>query len=146
LPKYIPIIVEGIDADPTTGSFSGLIDLLEFHWGVGGIRASFAIMGRPDAVLHVSFEDQCIVRLLDDTALSTEDEDSPSEGLVPNHFAYLVEGALFFRVQSELFKVTHPPCAHYRVLTGWTCLDVVTAAEPHFTIVHPSESPLLDEC
>lgn len=134
MPKYIPIVVEGVGADPTSGAFSGLIDLLEFRWGVGGIKASFTIIGKPEAVLQVSFEDQCIVRLLDDTALSTEDEDSPTEGLLPNHFAYRVEGALFFRVQSELFKATHPPCAHYRLLTGWTCLDVVTAAEPRFTI------------
>jgi hypothetical protein len=106
-----------------------------YHWEVRGIRARFAIIGRPHAALEVSFEDQCIVRLLDDTALSAEDDDSPNEGLVADNFAYRVGGALFFRVQSELFKRMHEPCAHYRLLTGWTCLDVVTSAAPCFKIV-----------
>jgi hypothetical protein len=135
LPKYFPIIVEGFRSEPSTGPFAGLSDLLDFHWEFGGVKARFGIVGRPDAELEVTFGDQCIVRLLDDTALSTEDDDSPDEGIVAGHFAYRVEGALFFRVQSELFKRTHEPVAHYRLLTGWTCLDVVTAAAPSFKIV-----------
>jgi hypothetical protein len=99
------------------------------------VKATFIIPERPDAALEASFEGDCIVRLADEMPLSTELEDSPTEGLVAEHFAYRVEDALFFRVQSETFKVIHSPCAHYRFITGWTCMDVVTDAEPRFTTV-----------
>jgi len=119
--------------------------MLDFHWGVRAVRATFLIPGRPTEALEVSFEDQCIVRLVDEMPLSTEADESPSEGLIPNHFAYRVEGALFFRMQSEAFKenakVGSGSCEHYRFITGWTCLDVVTGAQPRFTVVaRPADS------
>jgi hypothetical protein len=88
-----------------------------------------------NTALEVSFAGECIVRILDEMPLSSEADDSPSEGLVPDHFAYRVEGALFFRVQSEAFRLVHKTCAHYRLITGSTCLDVVTSATPEFTVV-----------
>src|SRR5271165_6585266 len=110
--------------------------MLDFHWGVSAVSATFLIPGKSNEALEVSFAAQCIVRIVDEMPLSTEEDDSPNEGLVPDHFAYRVEDALFFRVQSEAFKetvkVAGGPCRHYRLITGWTCLDVVTTAEPRF--------------
>ena len=132
MPKFFPIAIEpDIEAAQS--------DLLEFHWNISAIRATFMIPQRPDHALEVSFADQCIVRLVDEMPLSTEVDDSSNEGAVSNHFAYRVEGALFFRAQSEAFKTVvklrHGSCKHYRFVTGWTCLDVVTGAEPCFTVV-----------
>ena len=132
MPKYIPLEIEpDIKASQS--------DLLDFQWNVQAVRATFIIPDRSDEALEVSFKGQCIVRLVDEMPLSTEVDDSPNEGLVPEHLAYRVEGALFFRVQSEFFKAIvetrHTSCAHYRFITGWTCLDVVTGAEPSFAVV-----------
>ena len=127
MPKYLPLEIE-----PTIKA--SLSDLLDFHWGVAAVRASF-LMADPNKALEISFDGQCIVRLVDEMALSTEEDDSPNEGLVSDHFAYGVEGALFYRVQSEAFKTVYKNCAHYRFITGWTCLDIVTSAEPHFKVI-----------
>jgi hypothetical protein len=131
LPKYIPLVIE-----PELKA--GLSDLLELHWDVKGIRATF-LMPDANTALEVSFAGQCVVRILDEMPLSTEADDSPNEGLVPDRFAYHVEGALFFRMQSDAFKetvkVTRGSCNHYRFITGGTCLDVVTGAEPSFAVV-----------
>ena len=130
MPKYIPLVVE-------PDIRSSLSNLLDFRWEPNAVRATFIIPGEPDAVLEVSFASPCIVRILDEMPLLTEIDDSPKEGLVPDHFAYRVEGALFFRVQSEAFKGMFKArtCSHYRFITGWGCLDVVTGAEPQFKVV-----------
>jgi hypothetical protein len=128
LPRYIPLAIK-----PKIKS--SISDLLDFEWEVQSIWATFIIPENQHAALEVSFAGQCIVRLVDEMPLSTEDDDSANEGLVADHFAYRVEGALFFRVQSEIFKHTHEACAHYRFITGWTCMDVVTNAKPCFRVV-----------
>ena len=128
MPKYIPL-----DVEPKIKASES--DMLDFNWQVMSIRASFIIPDRLDEALEVSFNGQCIVRLVDEMPLFTEIDDSPDEGVVPYHFAYRVEGALFFRVQSEAFKTVNENCAHYRFITGWTCLDVVTSSEPRFAVV-----------
>jgi hypothetical protein len=43
-----------------------------------------------ERALRVTFNEPCIIRILDEMALGTE-KDGPTEGLVPNHFAYRVE-------------------------------------------------------
>jgi hypothetical protein len=128
LPKYIPFAIE-------PNIKSSISDLLDFEWNVQSIRATFIIPENLHVALEVSFAGQCIVRLVDETPLSTEDDDSANEGLVADHFAYRVEGALFFRVQSDIFKHIHEPCAHYRFITGWTCMDVATNVKPCFRVV-----------
>jgi hypothetical protein len=45
-----------------------------------------------------------IVRILDEMPLSIETDPSASQGLVPNHFAYRVEGAPFSVSQSEAWQ------------------------------------------
>jgi len=86
-------------------------------------------------LLRISLDQRCIVRLLDEMALSTEEDDTPNHGLVSEHFAYRVEGAAFARTQSDAWKVACGQVVHYRFVTGWACLDVLTAATPSFAVV-----------
>lgn len=109
--------------------------MLDFRWTLGTTQATFVIPDNSDQVLQVSFSKQCIVRILDEMPLSTEADDSANAGLVPEHFAYRVEGALFFRTQSEAWKLCIGTPVHYRFITGGTCLDVVTGVEPSFALV-----------
>nr|AWM10898.1 hypothetical protein CIT39_01665 [Bradyrhizobium symbiodeficiens] len=62
--------------------------------------------------------------------LSTENLNTPSEGLVAEHFAYLVEDSRFWKSQSEALKLVHSNARHYRFVTGWTCLDVISDEKP----------------
>lgn len=86
-------------------------------------------------LLRVSFNKPCIVRILDEMPLSTEEDDTPNEGLVPEHFAYWLEGAAFARVQSSVWKDVLGPVTHYQFVTGCACMDVLTAATPTFAVV-----------
>ncbi|MBL8569854.1 MAG: hypothetical protein JNK84_12335 [Phreatobacter sp.] len=128
MPKYQPFDV-GV---PIQASDS---DLVGFQWETRGIRADFIIPHDEFHLLRISFDRQCIVRILDEMPLSTEDDVTPNEGLVSEHFAYRMEGALFARVQSELFKAGLGEKTHYRFITGWACLDVLTSASPSFSII-----------
>ena len=85
-------------------------------------------------MLSVRFNRHCIVRILDEMAVSTESDDTPAEGLVPEHFAYRVHQAAFSRMQSEAWKSGQETLAHYRFITGWACLDVLSAAYPTFEL------------
>ena len=67
--------------------------------------------------------------------LSTEEDDTTNEGLVSEHFAYRLEGAAFARLQSGAWKEVNAPVTHYQFVTGWACLDVLTAATPVFAVV-----------
>lgn len=88
VPRYEPIDA-GI---PLRASAS---DLVAFRWETNGITADFLLPDDDAHVLRVSFDQPCIVRLLDEMPLSTEDDDTPNEGRVSEHFAYCVEGARF---------------------------------------------------
>jgi hypothetical protein len=54
---------------------------------------------------------------------------------VPEHFAYRVHGSSFFDSQSQAWKVAAGGVAHYRFVTGWACLDVVSSGHPMFETV-----------
>ena len=110
-------------------------DLVAFRWSTSGITADFAIPADHSRVLRVSFDRQCIVRLLDEMPLSTDDADWPDEGRVVDHFAYRVEGATFAQTQSSTWKEAFGPVAHYQFVTGWGCMDVLTSSEPSFAVV-----------
>lgn len=110
-------------------------DLLTFAWKTNGIVADFILPGDEAHALRVSFDRLCIVRLLDEMPLSTEDDDTPSEGLLPEYFAYRVEGARFARIQSDAWKESYKPVSHYRFVTGWGCMDVVSGGVPVFSLV-----------
>ncbi|MBA9071484.1 hypothetical protein FHR71_005264 [Methylobacterium sp. RAS18] len=114
--------------------------MLAIQWKTAGIIADFILPGSATQALRVSFERQCIVRLLDEMPLSTEEDDTPNEGLVPGHFAYRVEGARFARMQSEAWKEVNKPVSHYLFVTGWGCLDVVSSGKPTFSLVDRSEN------
>ncbi len=89
-------------------------------------------------LLRVSFDQPCIIRLLDEMPLSTEEDDTPNDGLVSEHFAYRVEGAAFARLQSSAWKEVSGPVTLYRFVTGWACMDVLSASFPLFTVVKRS--------
>lgn len=111
-------------------------DLRELRWTDDAVVADFIIPGDEHHVLRVLFKNHSvIVRILDEMPLSTESESTPKEGLVSNHFAYRVEGSTFETTQSETWKFTQHPATHYRFVTGWTCLNVLSAKEPTFKVV-----------
>ena len=85
--------------------------------------------------LRVAFRGDCIVRILDEFALSTEDDGGAEEGLVSNNFAYLVEGSKFFEAQSEAWKLAFPSVKHYRLITGNGCMDVLSSHSPTYGLV-----------
>jgi len=128
MPKYQPISVPV----PIKASKS---DLVDFLWGYEGISADFIIPSDDGHLLRVEFNKPCIVRLLDEMPLSTEDDDTPNDGLVSENFAYSVLGATFSRTQSPAWKTVFTSVAHYRFITGWGCMDVLSSAAPSFTLV-----------
>lgn len=128
LPKYNPIDI-GV---PLQASQS---DLVSFEWSTNSITADFILPDDDAHLLRVSFDKQCIVRILDEMPLSTEENETPSEGLVSEHFAYWLEGAAFARLQSSAWKEVSEPVTHYQFVTGWACMDVLTAATPAFAVV-----------
>jgi len=109
-------------------------DMLEFHWTSRGVIADFVIPSDPTQALRVTFDKQCIVRLLDEMPLSTESDQEPNQGQVAEHFAYRVEKSAFEAAQSEAWKFGFRPVSHWRFITGWTCLDVLSGASPLFSI------------
>ena len=118
---------------------ASLSDLMDLKWGPNGIVADFHDPDDATHLLRVSFDRPCIIRLLDEMPLSTE-EDGPVTGLVREHLAYRVEGSGFARMQSEAWKMVFDPVTHFRFVTGWTCMDVLSVAEPVFQLVRDAAS------
>jgi hypothetical protein len=108
-------------------------DMRSLSWRGRAIVADFDIP-ESDRVLRVQFDRVHVLRVLDEMPLSTEHEPSPSVGLISNHFAYRVEGALFWASQSQALYDTAPNAKHYRFITGWTCLDVIADTPPTLTV------------
>ena len=128
MPTYNPIDI-GV---PLQASRS---DLASFEWSTNGITADFILPDDDAHLLRVSFDRPCIIRILDEMPLSTEENDTPNEGLVSEHFAYRLDGATFARLQSSAWKEASGPVTHYQFVTGWACMDVLTAAIPAFAVV-----------
>lgn len=110
-------------------------NLVAFQWQVNGIVADFVIPSDDAHVLRIVFDQECIVRILDEMPLSTEAGSVSSRGLVPNHFAYKVQGSAFEAAQSSSWREFNGPMTHYQFITGWACMDVLSAAEPSFSVV-----------
>lgn len=125
MPLYLPVDIE-------IELVASRSDLVAFTWTASGICADFVIPDDPLHLLRVTFDKQCIVRLLDEMPLSTEEDSGPNEGLRTEHFAYKVEGAIFARSQSEAWKLSSGAPLHWRFVTGCTCLDVLSSALPKF--------------
>jgi len=117
---------------------ASLSDMIAFQWKHDGIVADFVLPRDKARVLRVSFDRPRIVRLVDEMPLSTEEDDSPNVGLISENFAYRVEGAAFARMQSPAWKLVVGPVVHFRFITGWTCLDVLSGARPNFVVVDPA--------
>jgi hypothetical protein len=108
---------------------SHLADLRSFNW-----HANMAEWDFPDGkrILRVSFSGAVIVRILDDFPLSTESDPEAREGLVRDHFAYLVEGDPFYAAQSADWKAHAGSTKHYRFVTGNACMDIISSSSPTF--------------
>jgi hypothetical protein len=127
VPRYFPINAAAqFDCDES--------DLLAVKWNRDSLSADFILPGAVSRAVRVRFDGPTIVRLLDEMPLSTE-QGTRSEGLIPNHFAYRVEGSAFADTQSEAWKSAFHPVCHYRFITGWGCMDVLSRAEPSFEVV-----------
>lgn len=98
------------------------------------LEADFRIPGETPNCIRVTFEDVDVIRVLDETPLSTEEDPDADEGLVSDHFAYTVRGSLFWNSQSEILT-SYDGLQHYRFITGWGCLDVLSKREPCFSVV-----------
>lgn len=107
-------------------------DLAKLEWTVQGITADF-VLADPAQFFRVRCMRVEVVRVLDEMPLSTEENDK--SGLVPHHFAYRVEGSLFWKSQSGVLQ-DHPRLQHYRFITGSTCLDVLAMEPPVFELVN----------
>ena len=127
MPRYFAIDA-GVHFD------ASLSDLLRVDWQINSLSADFALPGQEEKCLRVNFDNQTIVRLLDEMPLSTETEPEERSGLVPHHFAYRVEGARFTEIQSEVWKEVAGPINHYQFVTGWGCMDVLCRAPPSFSV------------
>ncbi len=132
MPKYLPLEI----GSTIKTSVSNMFDL---RWKKEGLIADFLIPSDALNVIRVQFEKILIARILDEMPLSTEAELTPNEGLVPEHFAYRVEGARFWAMQSQALKAVYKNAEHYRFITGWTCLDVIAISTPTISVV-PAEA------
>jgi hypothetical protein len=121
--------------DPGVPIQASMSDLIAFRWKTNNVEADFGVPGDDEQVLRVSFDNQCIVRLLDEFSLSTEDNGGKNAGLVPVHFAYRVRDAAFERMQSSAWREISGDLKHYQFVTGWACMDVLSSAEPSFTLI-----------
>lgn len=119
--------------DIGAGLDCGRGNLILFDWENGS--ADFIIPGDDAHVLRVQFEGDVIVRMLDETWLSTESDPSTWEGLVPGHFAYRVEGASFAATQSPVWDDIAGPVTHYQFVTLAGCLDVLSPVAPTARVV-----------
>jgi hypothetical protein len=128
VPRYFPIDA-GVRFDCDRS------DLLAIKWTPDSLFADFVLPGAENHALRVRFNGATIVRLLDEMPLSTEQQPTKNEGLVPRHFAYRIEGSTFAETQSETWKEVCGPVRHYEFITGSGCMDVLSKAEPSFEVV-----------
>lgn len=131
MPRYSPIEIP----ISLTASRS---DLIEFRWDTRGVVADFLIPEDRERAIRVTFNKECIIRILDEMPLSTERDSGPSQGLIRDHFAYRVEGSTFVDAQSEAWKMVNSPVSHYRFVTGSACVDVLSSARPLFALIERS--------
>lgn len=108
---------------------SHLADLRSFDWAA---KAAEWVYPDGKSILRVQFSGMLIVRILDDFAMSEDMNSGQHQGLVGEHFAYVVEGDAFNAAQSESWKTVAGSTRHYRFITGNGCMDVISDAPPTF--------------
>ena len=93
------------------------VELLLFDWTTA--TAEFSIRdGADDATLRIVLQGDVIVRMIEEDALSTEDGWRETEGLVPYHVAYRVEGARVAEGLPEAWQMLQGPARHFQFVTG----------------------------
>lgn len=129
MPKFEPLdIPAGFQADDCEAS--------EIRWDTAGFDVLFVKPSNSLLRMRADFELECIIRIQSEFALSTEEEEGETEGIVPLHLAYRVQGGKFLKSQSAAWIQAHQP-KHYLFITPGACIDVLSAAEPKFKIVMP---------
>jgi hypothetical protein len=108
-------------------------DLIGFDWR--NRTADFVIPNDDQRVLRAQFGDNDIIRLLDEMPISIESDHTARTGLVPGHFAYRVEGHPFLEDASPTWKSLFGELTHFTLVTGWGCLDALTADPVTFSVV-----------
>jgi hypothetical protein len=114
-------------------------DMVELHWKDRAIVADFVMPGDESHLLRVQFAHAETLRVLDEMPLSIQEESNPDVGMVSDHFAYQVEGAAFFEREAHALRHLYPDLKHFRLITGWTCLDVLSQQDPVFSVVRQGE-------
>lgn len=117
-----------------SGNTSHVTNLVDLSYKAGAIIADFACWDDDPHWLRVQFPRVEIIRVLDEMPLSTEQNWEAATGDVAGHFAYRVEGAHFWLSQSEAFRSAYSNCSHYLFVTMDTCLDVISAEAPTFSL------------
>jgi hypothetical protein len=131
--KYLPLEMPvGIEASRS--------DLVFCCWRNLKLWADFQIPDNEQSVMRVHFPRAEILRVLDEMPLSTEEPPQPV-GTVANHLAYRVEQSPFWNGLSEAFKATIKDAKHFRFVTGWRCMDVVSRFNPAFSVVSAKNPP-----
>jgi hypothetical protein len=126
---------EPMEFDLRAGATSADLARVEMSYhadsGEKELRAYFTVGGQ-DKLLRVLFPHVDIFRVIDEMHRPLEEQGMELVGHVSNHFAYKVEGSPFWEAQRNDFEVRLPRSAHYLLVTGGDCLDVITTEEPSF--------------
>ncbi len=86
------------------------------------------VKGAPKPFLVVNFEDVEVVRVLEETWLSTETKSDRRRG-IDGSFARIVEGSEY-PTPLGLMKEIAGPVVHYLFVTGFDCVDVIARDTP----------------
>lgn len=132
------ILYHPIAFDLRAGATSAEIDRLEMNFeqevGANTLTAYVSVAGQSEFV-KIIFPHVDIFRVIDDMHLPLEECGSLKVGHVSNHFAYRIEGSPFWAPQREAFEVVLPGSAHYRFVTGGSCLDAISRDQPEISWV-----------
>lgn len=123
--------------DLRIGATSAEIHRLEMKFeevGANKLAAYVSVAGRP-GFARIAFPHVDIFRVIDEMHLTLEEDARLTVGHVSNHFAYRIEGSPFWAPQREVFEVVLPGSAHYRFVTGGSCLDAISRDQPEISWV-----------
>jgi len=122
MPKYIPLQT-GLNVDASKMSLAGTRQK--------GF-AFFADYADSEAgsIIRVSFQKTFIFKV----AVSVDtpyEEKTPIEGLVKNHFGYMMWHSFFWEIHKESIESADEKLRHYRFVTPESCLDIIASTDPY---------------
>lgn len=123
LPRYIPLEVK-----PIASALDW--DLARVLWAPVNLYAEF-LLAPKNLRLRINFPKVTVYRVIDDLEMLDSEYDA-NVGIEYRHFGYQVEGAAFWRDNINHIKRVGSPQAHYRYITGNSCVDVISVYEPHY--------------